>query len=454
MKIYPDTKVYIACAGNAHTGGVELLHQLGSCLRSMDIEAYMFYFPNTNNFNFDNPVDDFYRKYHVEYLTSGEAIEDYAHNVLIAGEGMTEHLYFCRHIQPVLWWLSADNFLICLSSHLEEYRRLITKSPLPKIFYFQNSPPNLEHWVQSEYARQFVSMNGVPSEKIHFVGDYLNHVFIDKAAKAPLSRKENIVVYNPKKGREITERLIGIAPDIDWRPIQNMTPDEVQTLLASAKIYIDFGFHPGRDRIPREAAISGCVVVTGRQGAAANDMDVNIPSDFKFDERQSKGEEVIAKIREILADYPSAYARQEEYRARIMDDERRFRQEVAAVVGLTAVQPRRHVAILQTPTQDGATLAQALALARCEYKPTFIVTAPGGEGEITGVHLKRYHHGSYLELIDGHCIEVIGQEDAKFLFRERRIDCFAISEGISEEQIRSLYKFYDEPFIAVKFSYS
>ena len=106
-----------------------------------------------------------------------------------------------------------------------------------------------------------------------------------------------------------TIRKIKLAPDIEWRPIEKMTPAQVQELLAQAKIYIDFGNHPGRDRIPREAAISGCVVITGKRGAAANDIDINIPAEFKFDEKITKPQEVIEKIRAVFENFPAAKRR-------------------------------------------------------------------------------------------------------------------------------------------------
>ena len=36
------------------------------------------------------------------------------------------------------------------------------------------------------------------------------------------------------------------------------------------------------DRLPREAALAGCVVITNREGAADFDDDVPISSEFKF----------------------------------------------------------------------------------------------------------------------------------------------------------------------------
>jgi len=33
------------------------------------------------------------------------------------------------------------------------------------------------------------------------------------------------------------------------------------------QVYIDFGHHPGQDRLPREAVQCGCVVITGKRGS-------------------------------------------------------------------------------------------------------------------------------------------------------------------------------------------
>ena len=47
-----------------------------------------------------------------------------------------------------------------------------------------------------------------------------------------------------------------------------MTPEQVVDLMSESKVYIDFGNHPGKDRIPREAVINGCCVITGVRGSA------------------------------------------------------------------------------------------------------------------------------------------------------------------------------------------
>ena len=52
-------------------------------------------------------------------------------------------------------------------------------------------------------------------------------------------------------------------------------------MLQRSKIYIDFGPHPGMDRIPREAALAGCLVITNSEGAAGFQSDVPILPKYK-----------------------------------------------------------------------------------------------------------------------------------------------------------------------------
>jgi len=59
-------------------------------------------------------------------------------------------------------------------------------------------------------------------------------------------------------------------------------------------MYIDFGTHPGKDRIPREAALRNCIVLTNRNGAADNNVDVPIPNEYKIHSVLSN----LGKIRE------------------------------------------------------------------------------------------------------------------------------------------------------------
>ena len=43
--------------------------------------------------------------------------------------------------------------------------------------------------------------------------------------------------------------------DFNFVPLINLNNDEIINTLSKSKIYIDIGSHPGKDRLPREAAL-------------------------------------------------------------------------------------------------------------------------------------------------------------------------------------------------------
>jgi hypothetical protein len=157
------------------------------------------------------------------------------------------------------------------------------------------------------------------------LSDYINRRYINASASVIPGRKENIVVYNPAKGVEQTQILMSSLQGYSFVPIQNMTADKVAELLARSKVYIDFGNHPGKDRIPREAAISGCVVITNRRGAAANPVDIPIDETYKIDDTSPK---FIATadtlLGSVMRDFMTHHERFAGYRAKIASEEEEF----------------------------------------------------------------------------------------------------------------------------------
>lgn len=435
MKTYPDTKVYILCFANVQTGGVELCHQLCSQLIQYGVKAFMLYIPLNAEHNVDNPVHDFYRKYHLPYVVE---LEDDERNIFVVPEYFSEYLYRVRRVQRVFWWMSVDNYIKRIAQLIGGRMSNPLSEPMPRLFYFGKDDSDLTHFVQSEYARQFVKLNGVSDDKIHWVEDYLSQAFRDEQ-QIDLRRKEDIVAFNPRKGFEVTRQLIELAPDIDWRPIQNMTPAQVQELLARAKVYIDFGHHPGKDRIPREAAISGCVVITGKRGAASNDVDINIPAEFKL---ATTTQAIIAKIREVFDAFDTAHAKQADYRARILDDKNRFAREVAEAFGIKKFPPP-NVAFIQGVGEKSFLLAEEL-YRRGEFQPSFIVDDVLATLQINDELIWREQNRNYLRA-GAQRIELITQDDAKFLYQEGRIKKFALLDPTNAEldEMKTFYEAND-----------
>lgn len=125
--------------------------------------------------------------------------------------------------------------------------------------------------------------------------------------------------------------LIENGPDIRWEPIVNMKRDEVINLLRKSKVYIDFGNHPGKDRIPREAAICGCCVITGKKGSARFYNDVPIDDSFKFEDSPSNLEKIIYKIKECFSNYQEETRKFDKYREIIKKSESEFEKDIIKI---------------------------------------------------------------------------------------------------------------------------
>lgn len=441
MKIYPDSKIYIISPGNIHSGGPELVHQLASQLLKMDYDVNMFYLPSSGTFNPADPVDPLYRKYYIPFVRNLEISHK---NVMIVPESSSLNLYVSKKIRRVMWWMSVDNYINNLCNILKRFKQNPLESTMPKFFYFDKEDYDVEHWVQSDYAEIFIKKNGIKSSQIHTVRDYLNEAFLNKASHIDISKKENIVAFNPVKGFEFTQKLLKVAPDINWIPIRDMTPQEVQQLLAKAKVYIDFGNHPGRDRIPREAAVSGCCVITGKRGAAANPNDIAIDDSFKFDDTDENVMPIINRIKDIFVNFKINHASQQNYRDQIMHEPEDFDRDVKAAFGYKEPKDRPlKTAIMPALTNETLVLIQSLVASKAKYKPAFIVDDKltfKKEVRVQSEIILTHEGVNYLNIPNVR-IPIISTSDASFLYREHRIEKFAVLRSDydnSAEQISSL----------------
>ena len=415
MKLYPDSKIYIYAPWNCHTGGPELLHQLGSCLRRMNFDAVMCYCGGDQN---KDPVHAQLKKYHLPYVSESEIVDD-EKNIVILPETIYKPLDKFRNLQIVFWWLSVDNYLNIVSAIVKSVidKREWNRQTLTmlSVMHLQN----VEHWVQSEYARQFLEFNRIPKDQIQFVGDYLVPTFLEKSKSIDLDSKLDQIVYNPKKGFELTKKLIDSAKDLKFIPIQNMNSDQVQDLLAKSKIYIDFGHHPGKDRIPREAAASHCVVITGKRGSAGNEIDIPIPPDFKFDDSIGNDEKIIPKIierlRTILKNFKAEHDRQNSYRDSIYAEPMKFIHDVAQAVK-TAPPPRKNIA-LHGNLEEITILFEKLS-GSLEFEILYVVS---DEIKSKGIY--------FCDKM----FPIISTTDAKFLCQEERIDFIV---GLRDESLK------------------
>ena len=333
-------RVYVLCPANVITGGVELMHQLVDFLNNHKRPAYVVYFGEGNL----NAIPDAYKKYNIKVA---EKAPDEETAFIVFPEGFLYLSQSYKKAQKMFWWMSVDNFYklsgynISLKDlfewdkkrfFIEAARRIIKHKEYvgtEKISIAELVNANAINAYQSEYARFFLSnhhfTNMVP------LSDYINQEYLTTQTD---TTKEKVVLYNPKKGYAFTKKIMKLAPDIQWVPLINLTREQMRDKLTHSMVYVDFGNHPGKDRIPREAAISGCCIITGRRGAAGNPVDVMIPSYYKYDDKQSSISGIVSCIRDIFTDYEKHYREQEEYREKIRHEKEVFESEIKQMFDL------------------------------------------------------------------------------------------------------------------------
>lgn len=313
-------RIIVCCPGGAVSGGPELLHQLVHELRRLRHDAFICYLPSTGR----HEVPDRYRKYDVPTIAFDDEIGD----LIILPEDSTGYVRRISRAEVAIWWLSVDNYFrrageSGLKDGIARWRSLLRRrAPLWRLKRYT-------HFAQSAYARDFLARWGIASSMLT---DYLADDHLVKAD--PGTTRADIIVYNPRKGVARTARLVAANPDLRFIPIQGMSGAEVSRLLHQAKIYVDLGNHPGKDRIPREAAMANCCIITGVQGSAENSEDVPIPRQYKLNDNAPTYPADFRRLAEkIFADFAAHSRDFDEYRNRILQEPAVFRRQVREIFG-------------------------------------------------------------------------------------------------------------------------
>ena len=314
-------EIYVCCPGGLVSGGPEALHQLVDALRRCGKAAFISYWPESGQFD----IPPFYREYNVEQ----RPLRDADGCLVVFPEVLLHEANRLTRSRIAIWWLSVDFYFQSLYFHDHLRRRdLSVRSRLRSVQDSDGLRAHRRsfHLAQSFYAQRFLTERRLSGP---ILCGYINDEYVTTEGGIVNRHREEIIAYNPMRGMEVTEALMRLAPDAEWVAISDMGRAEVQSLLKQARLYVDFGSHPGRQRLPREAAISGACVVTGRQGSAAFVEDVPIPDEWRIDETRPDFHARFAEIASmILKDHQHQRSRLVEYRAVIRSEKAKFLDQV------------------------------------------------------------------------------------------------------------------------------
>lgn len=326
MITYTDqSKIIIFCPPNSVTGGPEALHQLADKLHQLKIDnVFMHYIPQRKNAKPEN-----YTIYHTYEINR---VEDKAENILIIPESMTFLVKEYPKSQKVIWWLSV-NFYKILMDHRIRKQNIFTK-----LFYQQKDKeyhfeplPNVFQWAQSYRSSIYIKDHGIPESQIDYVCDYINPSFVKNKETIIKDLTNKKILYNPRKGKKEIAQLIKKSPELEWMPIQNMDAGQIKDLMAKSLLYVDFGENPGRDKMLRESVSQDCCIISGKNGSSTYYEDLMIPDEYKFSFSEDRIPEIIAKIKEVLENYPQHIPQFAPYKKVVLNEEILFEEKLKEI---------------------------------------------------------------------------------------------------------------------------
>lgn len=263
--------IYILCLHNVRTGGPEAIHQLSDALIEQGFDARMVYYDwgHVSALERAEPQPGYRFCSEPPYMRC--QFEEYARyktNIVSEipnREGVIVVLpeTLC-HLAPkfdkatvLIWWLSVDNGFGALSRvNLNHLRAR-----------------NVDHAAQSRYAARFIEALGLPFAGM--LSDYT--IDLCEYAKPMLVRERpKLVAFNTN--HKVIADWPGIILEIAKRDIEiECVPvrgdrRQVADLFAKARVYVDLGCQPGKDRMPREAASMNCKPLVLDVGAGARDF--------------------------------------------------------------------------------------------------------------------------------------------------------------------------------------
>jgi hypothetical protein len=315
-------RIQVLCPANAITGGPEALHHLVSILTKIGLDAYIVYLP----IGIKASTPEQYKNFNVKIMD----FDDVAGDLIIFPEIMPMEALCIKNAQAAIWWLSVDNFLLKQSINnfrdWFRYKKSAFKGQRPKKGVIELN--NLIHFSQSYYSTEFLSRNGI--ESIPFY-ESINSKFLTGNLDPGCLNRIDEILFNPKKGLKLTQKLINKFPQFKFTALAGFNHVQLSNKFSSAKVYIDFAHHPGRDRLPREAAMHGCCIVTSFLGSAANNIDIPIPAGYKIETKSHDFEKRFELlILDIFKQFSLHHEAFKNYRERIQNEPLIFESQVSS----------------------------------------------------------------------------------------------------------------------------
>ncbi len=342
ISLKKNSVVYILAPANTFTGGPELLHQFAyHFFKLFKVKTKMVYLPMDQK----NLVHKNFKKYKVAYSSS---IIDHEDNILIIPEA-NMYLEFSmkfKKLKKILWWMSLDNYFgYKFKYEYNKYLRSLIKIPYKLINIFNKIVNyNFGIYTEHDYLKFFYSFKSINTQKeltqisLHMAQSYYSLNFLKKKFKNvkylsdyqrdeiikinKTKNKKNIICYSGKSNKFI-DKIIEYT-NLPMLKLSGIKSNNVIKILKSSKLFIDFGYHPGKDRLPREAVVLNNCIITNKKGSASNSIDIPIKKKYKFLETNNNLPKIEKTINKIIIEYHKEIKHFKNYKKLVLKEKKKF----------------------------------------------------------------------------------------------------------------------------------
>lgn len=345
-----NNKIFIVCK-YLKTGGPRSLHQLGNILKSKGKDVYIYYF---NNPNATNPI---YEDCNCKVVNR---VEDSCNNIVIIPETCFHLLDEFTKCKICIWWLSLyfyrkedanwqilqlldlnglPHILYPIAYLSKRVRNLINRKELHDIYSYEKRYYQYLHFYNCEYAREYIKSIGISDHQMHYLCGPLEKYFYKMDYNVILRKKRNLILINPSKSSRyllyaLKKGIKRVCKDVEIVELKNLTPEQIKTLFVQAKLYIDLGLFPGPERMPREAVAAYCNIITSKNGAAKNDIDVPIPEQYKFKTNIIDVSKTVRLASDMIMDYENYLSDFDSYRMKVYKQIDGFENDIDEIIQL------------------------------------------------------------------------------------------------------------------------
>ena len=282
-------KIYVFCPAKIVSGGPEALHQLVDAVNALGGDGFIVYTDGADIKTKSVKTPFRYRRYKTPQATLDTIVFN-PENIFVVPESIPQLIDSIPRGVKCLWWLifvfKEDQYI---------YKALI----------------NIIHFFQ-----------------IYPLSDY---VVVEKAQQE--SKRDEIALVERKLDNRLKPLVEALKSQFKVTVISGLSRFRLGKLLARTKVFIDFGSHPGKDRLPREAAINGNVILTSSFGASSNHIDVPISTKYKVSAATSI-KEISALLDQCLASHTQCLPDFQLYREGIQKEKNVFFIEVDSLFEL------------------------------------------------------------------------------------------------------------------------